>query len=363
MSPIAVAPTSRAEPQETIASLKAKLTPPASTQARLEKGGINWDIDDIRTNRATPYVDPGTRADPEKKALFSAAKEVRHLNYHLGTELVGVQLKDLTDQQKDELALLVAERTVVFLRDQEISPQQQRELGLYLGAGEIEVHPQAAQVPGVGGGVTVIWEGAKDYKQQLQSDAQKRTFREAYPTLPPGYTHLHQDAIPEFGGDTLWASGYAAYDKLTPTFRTLLEGLNGVYISADKYGDKTNPNAPPDHVERLHPLIRTHPATGWKSLFVNRSMTRRIDGLAKLESDTLLKLLFEIQESNVDIQVRWSWTPGTSAIWDNRIAIHTVSWDYEGKVERHGTRVSSLAEKPYFDPKSKSRREALGLDN
>ena len=68
----------------------------------------------------------------------------------LGTELVGLQLKDLNDQQRDELALLVAERTVVFIRDQEITPQEQRELGLYLGDGEIEIHPQAPQVPDVG---------------------------------------------------------------------------------------------------------------------------------------------------------------------------------------------------------------------
>jgi hypothetical protein len=69
------------------------------------------------------YVDPGTRADPEKKALFGAATKVIHLTKHIGTELVGVQLKDLTDQQKDELALLIAERSVVFFRDQELNPR------------------------------------------------------------------------------------------------------------------------------------------------------------------------------------------------------------------------------------------------
>lgn len=96
--------------------------------------------------------------------------------------------------------------------------------------------------------------------------------------FPPSYTHLHQDTVPyvttfhrifpfrllthfpsEFGGDTLWASGYAAFDKLSPKFRTLIEGLNGVYISAHKYLDRENPNAPADSVERLHPLVRTHP--------------------------------------------------------------------------------------------------------
>jgi len=240
----------------------------------------------------------------------------------------------------------------------------------------IEVHPQTPQVPGVPG-VTLIWADAREYvgdASTRKKQANARNFRLAYPSgsfgwhtdlvhepYPPGVTHLHQDSVPEVGGDTLWASGYAAYDKLSPTFRKLLDGLNGIYRSAHQYLDKENPNAPPSHVERVHPLVRTHPATGWKSLFVNRSMTVGIEGLDKAESDTILNYLFDIYERNVDIQVRWHWTPGTSALWENRISIHTVSWDYEGEFGRHGTRVSSLAEKPYFDPSSKSRREALGL--
>ena len=79
--------------------------------------------------------------------MFSAAKDVIHLTTHIGTEIVGLQLKDLTDQQRDELALLIAERSVVFFRDQDLSPQQQLELGRYYG--EVEVHPQVPAVPGL----------------------------------------------------------------------------------------------------------------------------------------------------------------------------------------------------------------------
>ncbi|KZT52647.1 alpha-ketoglutarate-dependent taurine dioxygenase [Calocera cornea HHB12733] len=361
--------------------------PPAPARARLDKAGIDYkvgypyypekpkykqEVAQIRAEERS-YVDPGTRADPEKKALFGAAKEVRDLTRHIGTEIVGLQLKDLTDKQKDELGLLIAERTVVFFRDQDLSPQDQKKLGEYYGV--IEVHPQAPQVPGVPG-VSLIWE--ESYKRTTDSAAKQyfgnRNFRLAYPSgsfgwhtdlvhepYPPGVTHLHQDSVPEVGGDTLWASGYAAYDKLSPTFRKLLDGLNGIYRSAHQYLDKENPDAPPSFVERVHPLVRTHPATGWKSLFINRAMTVGIEGLDKAESDAILNYLYDVYERNVDIQVRWHWTPGTSALWDNRVSIHTVSWDYEGEYGRHGTRVSSLAEKPYFDPKSKSRREALGL--
>jgi hypothetical protein len=131
---------------------KSTLAIPASARERLEKAGIDLSegypykparplyLDDVYNirNHDRPHVDAGTRADPEKKALFSAAKEVIHLTAHIGTEIVGLQLKDLTNQQRDELALLIAERSVVFFRDQDISPQQQKELGEYYG--EVEVH-------------------------------------------------------------------------------------------------------------------------------------------------------------------------------------------------------------------------------
>lgn len=125
---------------------------PLPTRRRLEAAGIDLskgypytplsplyvqDAEKIR-NEPREYVDAGSRADPEKKALFSAAKQIIHLTNHIGTEIVGLQLKDLTDRQKDELALLIAERSVVFFRDQDLSPQEQRALGAYYG--EVEVH-------------------------------------------------------------------------------------------------------------------------------------------------------------------------------------------------------------------------------
>lgn len=110
------------------------------------KGGIGLDSSDryvcsdayrIR-NEDRPYTDPGSRADKEKKALFGAATKVTDLTTNIGTEIEGLQLKDLTDQQKDELALLIAERSVVFFRDQDLSPQNQKALGEWFG--EVEIH-------------------------------------------------------------------------------------------------------------------------------------------------------------------------------------------------------------------------------
>ncbi|KAK0709172.1 hypothetical protein B0T26DRAFT_654218 [Lasiosphaeria miniovina] len=356
---------------------KDTLPLPDATLERLTKAGIDLSkgypyrpakplyLDDVYKIRGEEreYVDAGTRADKSKKSLLSAATKVTDLTVHIGTEIEGLQLKDLTPEQRDELALLIAERSVVFFRDQDISPQQQQELGEWFG--EVEVHPQHPHVPGIPG-VNIIWPdlfaqelGAPSFRKP--GGASRWHSDLVHELQPAGITHLHNDAIPPIGGDTLWASGYSAYEKLSPDFRAFLDGKKAVYRSAHSYLDRENPTGGPHHIERTHPLVRVHPATGWKALWVNRGMTDRIVGLDKAESDLILNYLYDVYEKNVDIQVRFKWTPNTSALWDNRVTIHNASWDYGGRYPRHGTRVTSLAEVPYFDPKAPTRRQALGI--
>ncbi|KAB5570882.1 hypothetical protein GE09DRAFT_724325 [Coniochaeta sp. 2T2.1] len=372
MAPSAIDPTivDVAQPKKDTLGL------PTSARERLEKAGIDLsqgypyrparplylqDAYKIR-NREVPYEEAGARADKSKRNLFAAATKVTNLTAHIGTEIEGLQLKDLTPEQKDELALIIAERSVVFFRDQDLSPQQQLALGEWYG--QVEVHPQVPQVPGVLG-VTVIWPA-------LQATERPASFRKpggasswhtdlVHELQPAGITHLHNDTVPDIGGDTLWASGYSAYEKLSPEFRKLIDGKKAVYRSAHPYLDRNDPESGPQFIERIHPLVSVHPATGWKALWVNRSMTVRIVGLDKAESDLILNYLYDVYEKNVDIQVRFKWTPRTSALWDNRITIHNASWDYAGKQPRHGTRVTALAEVPFFDPKAPTRRQALGL--
>ncbi|KAF2481437.1 putative alpha-ketoglutarate-dependent sulfonate dioxygenase [Neohortaea acidophila] len=360
---------------------KDTLNLPAPARERLTKAGIDLSrgypyrparplyLQDAFEIRNEPWVhdDAGARAartDQSKSSLLNAATKVTHLTGHIGTEIEGLQLKDLTNQQRDELALLIAERSVVFFRDQDLTPQQQKELGEHYG--KIEVHPQVPQVPGVPG-VTVIWPA-------LQATEKAANFRNpggasrwhtdlVHENQPAGVTHLHNDTIPTIGGDTLWASGYAAYEKLSPAFRKMIDGKKAIYKSAHTYLDKNDPNSGPKHIERIHPIVRVHPATGWRALWVNRAFTKKIVGLDQAESDVILNYLFDVFEKNIDIQVRFRWTPRTSALWDNRITIHNASWDYEGGEPRHGTRVTSLAEKPYYDENAPSRRQALGLED
>ena len=148
MAPTAIDPTII----DIVQPKKDNLNLPPESRKRLERAGVDLSggypyrpakplyLQDVQKIREAyrEHHDPGARADPAKSALLGAAQKVIDLTTHIGTEIVGLQLKDLTDRQKDELGLLIAERSVVFFRDQDISPQQQKSLGEWYG--EIEIH-------------------------------------------------------------------------------------------------------------------------------------------------------------------------------------------------------------------------------
>ncbi|KAH3680882.1 hypothetical protein WICMUC_000025 [Wickerhamomyces mucosus] len=322
------------------------------------------------------FQERGKFADKSKKNLFAKATEVKDLSKYIGTELVGVKLSELNEVELDELSLLISERVVVFFRNQDLSPQDQIRIGGYLGH-EIEKHPLGAHVPlpGIEGptGITTIW-GKYYRKERPQAGGfRKRGGRGWHQDLVHldgnGYAHLHLDAIPATGGDTAFASLYGAYDKLSPAFQKFIEGLTVVQRSAHSYYDRADPLSGPKYIEKEYPLVFTHPVTGWKSLYLNRIFTVRIKELEPEESDIVLKHLFTIIETNLDIQARVNWANtsqdrslGASVFWDNRIANHYAIDDYDDDEDpRHGTRVVSLVSKLYLDPESKSQRESLGL--
>lgn len=112
-----------------------------------------------------------------------------------------------------------------------------------------------------------------------------------------------------------------------------------------------------EDLRAIHPIIRTNPVTGWKSVYVNKGFTKRINGVTKDESDMLLSYLFNLVTQNHDAQVRFKWNKNDCAIWDNRSTLHCATYDYDA--DRAGDRVCSLGEAPYLDPDSVSRREAL----
>jgi len=154
---------------------------------------------------------------------------------------------------------------------------------------------------------------------------------------PSDYAILKIHTLPESGGDTLWASAYEAYDRLSAPYQKFLEGLTAVNsahrfnVIAARHGRKvrSDERGAPDNVgevlESVHPVIRTNPVTGWKGLFVNREFTKRIREVTKDESDAILEYLFKLVSQNHDLQVRFKWNKNDIAIWDNRSVFHTAT--------------------------------------
>ncbi|EKV10440.1 hypothetical protein PDIG_25760 [Penicillium digitatum PHI26] len=193
--------------------------------------------------------------------------------------------------------------------------------------------------------------------------------------IPSNYTLLRLTELPQAGGDTLWASGYEVYDRISEPYQKFLESLTATYAQPEfneiakrnNFHIHVGPRGAPENVgEALiaeHPVIRTNPVTGWKSVIAVGSHVQKVNGVSEEESRHLLDWFVTLIVENHDLQVRNRWlTPNDLAIWDNRSVYHAATWDYDGLGPRTGHRAVGLGERPYLDPKSIGRREALAKD-
>lgn len=135
---------------------------------------------------------------------------------------------------------------------------------------------------------------------------------------------LNMLRTPEFGGDTIFTSAVALYDKLSPPYQQLVDSLQAVHTSEHAYINTVNGGGQPFRgpVRRVHPLVRTHPVTGLKSLFYNPTFIEHLQGLNGQEALYTMGLLREHLHAADDLTVRWKWEPGSVAFWDNRIVTH-----------------------------------------
>ncbi|OLN88596.1 putative alpha-ketoglutarate-dependent sulfonate dioxygenase 2 [Colletotrichum chlorophyti] len=313
----------------------------------------------------------------------------------IGREYEGLQVVDLLkadDQVIKDLAVTISQRGVVFLRDQDVTPTQMKDFCLRLTelagclltrpkkpeSSGLHIHPLTEEGSELGDQISVI-SSEKQKKgggltHQL-SDVSR--FASAgwhtdisFERVPSDYAMLKIHTLPATGGDTLWASGYEIYDRLSPAMQKFLEGLTATHDATFfheearrlgnplREGIRGSPLNQGSELKAIHPVIRTNPVTGWKSVYVNKGFTKRINGVTKDESDVLLNYLFNLVTQNHDAQVRFKWRKNDLAIWDNRSMWHCATYDY---VEaRAGDRVASLGEAPYLDLRSTGRREALG---
>ncbi|HEY2890185.1 MAG TPA: taurine dioxygenase [Dongiaceae bacterium] len=265
------------------------------------------------------------------------ALTLRPITPSIGVEIAGVQLSRIDDEDFARLHRALLDRQVIVLRDQQLSPEDH--LAFARRFGELEPpHPVFAHLadhPEVSVLETRGNEGI--YNDEWHTDV---TFR-AQPALG---SILYARIVPENGGDTLWASMYAAYEALSPAIKRAIEGLSAIHdiCGGGPYGRTANFResvlGQPNGLQRLaeiqqkfppmsHPLVRVHPETGRRALFVNRSFTTRIEGLSKLESAWLLGLLLEHMEQ-VNFQMRHRWRPNDLVMWDNRCTQHLAVSDY-----------------------------------
>ncbi|KAJ3512584.1 hypothetical protein NMY22_g15290 [Coprinellus aureogranulatus] len=256
------------------------------------------------------HVDAGSRADPAKPHLLTKDTKLHHLSPYLGTEVRGAQLSQLSKEGLDELALFVAERKVVVFRDQDlkdVSPEEQLEFASHFGPPH--VHPIAVNVEGYPA-IAVVYRdeerpGFTDHLVQTQINHTNWHSDVSYEKQPPGTTFFYILDGPEVGGDTLFLSQVEAYKRLSPTFQKFLLGLKAVHTAVPQAEGATKRGLPirRDPVETEHPIVRVHPVTGEKALFINPGFTSRVVGFKKEESDALLQFLFDHITKGADFQM------------------------------------------------------------
>ena len=260
----------------------------------------------------------------------------------IGAEISGVDLREpLDDETYAEVRRALLAHGVIFFRDQPIGHEQQLAFGRWFG--ELHIHPASPCVDGRPELMRVHTDAnsTRQNGHQWHSDV-------SCDEEPPMGSVLHLHTVPEYGGDTLFSSMYAAWDALSEPMKALLAPLEASHESAHLYdrlyGDETvrRRNEWPSAV---HPVARTHPETGRKALFVNSIFTRRILGVTESESRALLQLLFE-HVANPHFQCRFRWRRNSIAFWDNRCVQHHAMWDYY-PATRSGTRVTVVGDRPH----------------
>jgi taurine dioxygenase len=261
--------------------------------------------------------------------------EVTKLAGSLGGEVIGPNLSSPSAADIDEIKKLLLEHKVLFFPQQSISVEEHVALGEQFG--RIEDHPNLKNPftdhPGIfelaatQGGVADEWHTDITFEDQ-----------------PSVLSVLHMVKCPEVGGDTMWSSLEQAYEELSPPMQALCESVTALHDAL--------PHNRPDKMT-IHPVVRVHPVTGKKSLYVNEHFTRRIVEMSSTESDAVLRYLTEWVK-NPRFTVRYHWTEGTVAMWDNRCTQHFVLNDFEGeriiqRVTVMGDEVTGAAE-PKWEP-------------
>lgn len=260
----------------------------------------------------------------------------------LGAEIGGVDLSvALDDATIAAIRKALVEHQVIFFRDQALTPEQQLAFGRRFGP--LNIHPYVAGMADYPEVMEIIKEPTDriNFGGGWHSDM-------SFLETPAIGSILYAVELPDWGGDTLFASQAAAFDALSPGLQATLEGLNAIHSAEREYAP-TGPSAQKRELMKIsdaegmagrfsHPMVKVHPETGRKALYVNPAFTMNIEGWSRRESKPLLDYLFEHSRKEA-FTCRLRWRPGTVAFWDNRSVWHYALNDYPGQ-RRHMRRVT-----------------------
>ncbi len=261
----------------------------------------------------------------------------------VGAEVEGVDLsKPLDEAVFIDVREALMEHGVVFFRDQEMTFEDHKAFGRRFGP--LHIHPSAQKIDG-NPEILVIH---ADEKSKVVA-GMKWHSDVSCDVEPPMGSILHLHTIPEVGGDTMFASMYAAYNALSEPVKAFIGNLHAWHESArvhrDRFGHRGDlRDGRNSYPEALHPVVRTHPETGRKCLFINENFTSRIEGLNPRESDAVLQMLYD-HIATPEFHCRFRWREKSVAFWDNRCVQHRTVWDYYPQL-RHGYRVTVCGDKP-----------------
>ena len=264
---------------------------------------------------------------------------------NIGGVITGVDLsKDVSDYELNFIKEAFYKYQVLFFQEQsEISPENHIKLGKYFG--DLHIHPAAPKMKSFPEIFEIhthkdskISNGAENFHSDVSCDLE-----------PPLGTMLQLHILPAYGGDTMFANMYMAYETLSKPMQSFLNSLRALHESEHFYRnryekqDESDPNK--KYPSAMHPIVRTHPITKKKALYVNKFFTTRIEGLSKQESKLILDYLFNHCEKT-EFQIRYRWNQNDMAFWDNRCTLHKALWDYH-PMERKGRRVTIKGDQPY----------------
>ncbi len=251
--------------------------------------------------------------------------EINLLSGALGAEIKGISLKDTSKENWEKINSLMLEHKVVFFRDQDISSDEQMELAKHFGPLEKHVYVKARKnYPEI---LRII--KAPDEKHQWGEGWHTDV---SYNPKPTKVIILRSHKIPPVGGDTMFSNMELAYETLDNEIKNKIKGKKAVHSSlgaaafTENYKEMQG-NGNLEEYSNIHPIVRVHPETGNKILFVNSMYTKKILDLSERESNEILKKIFEHQE-RLDFTCRIRWTENAVAIWDNRSLLHQGLSDF-----------------------------------